>query len=243
MLANNQTSEQKVLYTKIFNAIWNMKEALPSYIRDCFELFKTTNKQIALRLDERGITDDIDYVINHLLYQNVGCTVYDNNKIISEINTKSNLLQSQFICLFPNLETIYIKCGKEDEFWQFSVICLVKEIIKSRRRNIIYVELLAIWNKNKFRSWLFHIWKELSSDKIEIFKANDNSYRMHAITKEYDFAKDVIDEEKHDKLYVYNMRIEGQKIRMCLKGKKQWIDADWYDTDLLYFWVNCRSSS
>ena len=81
-----------------------MDEALPSYIRDCFELFKISNKGIKLRLDEEGITDDIDYIIKQLLYQNDGCTVYDNDKIISEINNNSNLLQSEFISLFPNLK-------------------------------------------------------------------------------------------------------------------------------------------
>ena len=152
IFAENQTSEQRLLYTKIFNAIWNMDQALPSYIRECYELFKISIKEIILRLDEEGITVDIDYIIKQLLYQNDGCTVYENNEIVSEINNKSNLLQSQFISLFPNLERIRILCGKEDEFWQFSIIYLIKEIIKSRPRNEIYVELRAIWNKDKFKS-------------------------------------------------------------------------------------------
>ena len=79
--ADNQTSEQKLLYTKIFNAIWNMDQALPPYIKDCFELFKISNKEIKLRLDEKGITDEIDYIIKQLLHQNDGCTVYQNNEI------------------------------------------------------------------------------------------------------------------------------------------------------------------
>ena len=243
IFADNQTAEHKLLYTKIFNAIWNMDGALPSYIRNCFELFKISNKEIRLQLSEEGITDDIDYIIKYLLHQNDGCTVYDNNKIISETKDKSNLLQSQFICLFPNLEEIVIRCGKEDQFWQFSVHCLIKEIINSKRRNRLYVDLTAMWNKDKSRSWLFHVWKELSPDIVEIWNVKDNSHIMDARTKEYDFVKDTMDEERHNKYYVYNMMIEGQEIDMYLKGKREWWRTDWYDTDWLYFRMNCEPLS
>ena len=71
--------------------------------------------------------------------------------------------------------------------------------MKSETSNKIRVILDAIWNKDRIRSWLFDIWKELSSDKIEIYRANDSSYIKEATTKEYEFGKDVFDAEKHTK--------------------------------------------
>ena len=63
---------------------------------------------------------------------------------------------------------------------------------------------------------------------------------MAATTKKYDFVKDIIDGQKHEKFYVYNMQIQGIKISMRLKSRRVWWDIDWYDTDTLYFWVNCE---
>ena len=44
----SQSSEEKLVNSEIFNAIWNSDDSAPQYVKDCFSLFKLRKESIDL---------------------------------------------------------------------------------------------------------------------------------------------------------------------------------------------------
>lgn len=200
-----------------------MDGELPQYIKECFTLFKVANESILIDFHNMNLSEDIEYIINRLLYKSVDYVQYRNVNEIAEINDKSNLIKSQFIELFPNLRNINIKCGYSDKFWQFSIINLIKEILESKIRNNIQIRLEASWriDKDDRRSWLYDIWSQLSPTTVEIVDHNKTKI-SHSMESEHVIHQKIWTHRKKDILWNLDMKwyflyICGEKVEFNIR--------------------------
>ena len=113
VIAENVTSEMQGIHSKIFTMLLNQHTSLPKYIRDCFSLMKSSKKSIKIWLNNEGIPDNIDYIINYVLHKRSGSTLY-NPTSISSAKQRSNVNNTAIRPLIRHLNQISLSSNRSD---------------------------------------------------------------------------------------------------------------------------------
>lgn len=110
----------------------------------------------------------------------------------STFSSGMNMISSNFLCIYPNIKSIIIKTGEDDESFPFDMMTFLENIKSSTSCNFIKVLHLMYTKRNENKSWTVKLWNASKSTLIEAYKQQNF---------EILFEKSVVDFDTHDEYY------------------------------------------
>merc|ERR1712228_338421 len=147
----------------------------PDYIYDQFSCFAFNKKQIILDLWNLNYGDE---KMNNLILSSLILDKrrYKDQKKREETDV-SNLIRSELLSIFPNIETLIIWAVYDTHSWSFSLIGLLSLISESKLSQIIIKarrnEYSSIWTQTLWNSEQQILRKAYSAKKFSI-SSNDH---------------------------------------------------------------------
>lgn len=96
--------------------------------------------------------------------------------------SRSNIISSNIISVFPNVTTIIIKAGDEADAYPFDMFYFASSIVKASNWKVIKIEQL-MWKRENFdKSWISKLWRLSAPKLIHHYEQQQFNISFHKYT-------------------------------------------------------------